>query len=57
MNKGEKDTKDNTKDNKYKYIVKVKSKVFPGLHHNVEVDLYCYEKIGKVEKPKSKSEK
>lgn len=39
--------KESKNKSEYKFDVKVKSKVFPDLHHTVKVDLYCYEKLAK----------
>lgn len=29
----------------YKYNIKVKSKIHNNVYHNIQVDLYCYEKM------------
>lgn len=45
------------KKSEYKYEVKVKSKVHPGLCHTVTVDLFCHEKLESKKKPKKKPDK
>lgn len=44
-------------ENIAKYQIKVKSSIHPDIHHSIEIDLHCYERLPKKKKKENCVEK